>query len=89
MGVGLNLALLKEIKSVTPFFFLKGIIIVHEIKINSLDFQHNIFNIRFILKNKFQFSTNCQHISCSSLSQLGITNKLVHFLKDLRPWAII
>ena len=46
MGVGLNLALLKENKFGDPrflFFFLKGSIIVHEIKINSSDFQHQIF----------------------------------------------
>ena len=40
-------------------------------------------------KNKFQFSTNCQKISCSILSQHGITNKLAHFLKGLRSWEII
>ena len=40
-------------------------------------------------KNKFQFSTNCQNISCSILSQHGITNKFAHFLKGLRSWAII
>ena len=40
-------------------------------------------------KNKFQFSTNCQNESCSILSQHGITNKLAHFLKGLRSWAII
>ena len=40
-------------------------------------------------ENKFQFSTNCQIISCSILSQHGITNKLAHFLKGLRLWAII
>ena len=37
MGVGLNLALLKENQFGDPtflFFFLKGIIIVHELKIN-------------------------------------------------------
>ena len=39
--------------------------------------------------NKFQFSTNCQNISCSILSQLGITNKLAHFLKGLMSLAII
>ena len=40
-------------------------------------------------KNKFQFSTNYQSISCSILSQHEITNKLAHFLKGLKPWAII
>ena len=39
-------------------------------------------------KNKFQFSMNCQNISCSILSQHMITNKLAHFLKGLRSWAI-
>ena len=38
MGVGLDLALQKDNSFVDPrflFFFLKGIIIAHEIKINS------------------------------------------------------
>ena len=38
MGVGLNLALLKENKLGDPrflFFFLKCMIVVHDIKINS------------------------------------------------------
>ena len=48
MGVGLNLALLKENRFGDPkflFFFMKGIIIVHEIKKKkkSEDFQHQIF----------------------------------------------
>ena len=38
---------------------------------------------------KIQFSTNFQNISCSILSKPGITNKLAHFLKVLRSWAII
>ena len=38
MGVGLKLALLIE----NEFFFLKGIIIVHELEIK--DYQHQIFN---------------------------------------------
>ena len=44
--LGLNLALLKENKFGDPrflFFFLKGIIIVHELKL----FFFKIFNIRF------------------------------------------
>ena len=40
-------------------------------------------------KNKFQYLTNCQNISCNILSKLGITNKLAHVLKGLRSWAII
>ena len=40
-------------------------------------------------ENKFQFSTNCHNISCSILSKHGITNKLAHFIKGLRLWAII
>ena len=40
-------------------------------------------------KTNFQFSTNCLNISCSILSQHGITNKLAHFQKGLRSWAII
>ena len=71
-------------------FFLKGIIIVHELKISFLRFSTSDFSLHdFFSKNKFQFSTNCQNISCSILSQHGITNKLAHFLKGLRPWLII
>ena len=40
-------------------------------------------------KNKFHFLTNCQNISCSILSQHGITSKHAHFLKSLRSWAVI
>ena len=40
-------------------------------------------------KNKFHFSTNCQNISCSILSQHGITSEHAHFLKSLRSWAVI
>ena len=46
MGVGLNLALLKENQFGDPrflFFFLKGIMIVHELKIKFLHFQHQFF----------------------------------------------
>ena len=48
MGVGLNLALLKENKFGDPrflFFFLKGIIIVHEFKIFFLRFSTSDFSI--------------------------------------------
>ena len=40
-------------------------------------------------KNKFQFSTNCQNISCSILSKHRIKTKLAHFLKGLMSWALI
>ena len=41
-------------------------------------------------KNKIQFSTNCQNISCSILSKHGIKlTKLAHFLKCLMSWALI
>ena len=61
-------------------FFLKGIIIVHELKTNFQDFQYQIFfNTLFILKTNSIFSTNCQDISCSILSQHGITSKHAHF----------
>ena len=40
-------------------------------------------------KNKFQFLTNCQNISCSILSRHGIKTKLAHFLKRLMSWALI
>ena len=40
-------------------------------------------------KNKFQFTTNCQNISCSILSKHGIKTKLAHFLKGLMSWALI
>ena len=92
MGVGLNLALLKENSFGDPrllSFFLKGIIIVHELKIKFYDFQHQIFLYMIYSKNKFQFFTNYQNISCSILSQHGKTNKLEHFLEGLRSWAII
>ena len=46
--------------------------------------QQMPFSGDYFSKYKFQFSTNCQNMSCSILSQLGITNKLVHFLKGLR-----
>ena len=39
-------------------------------------------------KNKCQFSTNCQNISCSILSKHGIKTKLAHFLKGLVSWAL-
>ena len=48
MGVGLNLALLKENEVGDPrflFFFLKGSIKVHEIKINFLRFSTSDFLI--------------------------------------------
>ena len=48
MEVGSIVALLKENLLGDPrflFFFLKGCIIVHEIKIKSSDFQLQIFNI--------------------------------------------
>ena len=52
MGVGLN-----SISSVTPefYFFLKGIIIVYEIKINSYDFQNQTCNIHFTQKTISNF----------------------------------
>ena len=62
---------------------------VHEIKINSKIFNIRFFNIMIYSKNKFQFSMNCQNISCSILSQQGIKTKLAHFLKGLMSWAII
>ena len=40
-------------------------------------------------KNKFQFSTNCQNISCSILSKHGIKTKHAHFLKGLMSWTLI
>ena len=40
-------------------------------------------------KNKFQFSTNCQNISCSILSKHGIKTEFAHFLKGLMSWALI
>ena len=46
MGVGLNLALLKANKFGDPrflFFYLKGIIIVHELKTFFKNFQYTIF----------------------------------------------
>ena len=46
MGVALNLALLKENQFGDPrflSFFMKGFIIVHELKINFWDFQNQIF----------------------------------------------
>ena len=39
-------------------------------------------------KNEFQFSTNCQNISCSILSKHGIKTKRAHFLKGLMSWAL-
>ena len=87
-GHGLDLAIdLDIISSVTQdfySFFLKGIIITHEIKTNSWDFQYQISLYIIYFENKFQFSTNCQNISCSILSQLGLTNKLAYFLEGLR-----
>ena len=52
-------------------------------------FNIRFFNTRIYSINKFQFLTNCQNRSCSVMSKLGIINKLVHFLKGLRSWAII
>ena len=68
MGVGLNLALLKENyfgDSRFLFFFLKGIIIVHELKINFKIFNIRFFKYMIYSTNKCLFSTNCQNLSCS------------------------
>ena len=70
-------------------FFLKGILIVNEIKIIREIFNIRFFNIRIYSKNKFQFSMNCQNISCNILSQHGIKAKPARFLKGLMSWAII
>ena len=70
-------------------FFLKGIIIVHELKLNFSGFSIADFYYMIYSKNKFHFLTNCQNISCSILSQHGITSKHAHFLKSLRSWAVI
>ena len=46
------------------------------------------FNIQFTLKSKSFFGGNYQNISCSILTRLGKTNKISHFLENLRSWAI-
>ena len=56
---------------------------------NSQDFQHQIFNNMIYYKNKFQFLTNCQNISCSILSKHWIKTKLAHFHKGLMSWTLI
>ena len=56
--MGLDLALLKENKFGDPrflVFYPKGIIIVHELEIFFLNFQHQIFCYMIYSKNKFQF----------------------------------
>ena len=58
-------------------FFLKGIITVHEKNLKI--FIIRFFSVMIYSKNKFQFSTNGQNISCSILSQHGINTKLAHF----------
>ena len=52
-------------------------------------FDIRFFNIMIYSKNQFQFSTNCQNISCSILSKHGIKTNLALFLKVLMSWAII
>ena len=59
-------------------FFLKGKIIVYEIKTNLKIFNVRFFNIQFTLKIVFLFWGKI-----SFLSQLGKTNKFSHFLISL------
>ena len=65
-------------------FFMKGI------KNKILTFLTSDFLKKMIYsKNKYQFLMNYQNMSGNILSHYGITNKLAHFLKGLRSWAII
>ena len=68
-------------------FFLKGIIIVHEIKIFFEVFYIRIINTLFILK-RVPIATNSRNMSCIILSQIGITNNRAYFLEVTSKLAI-
>ena len=79
MGVGLNVALLKDNKSGDPrFVFFQ--MIVPEIK-----YKKNLMSdFQLTLKIEILLLENYQNISCSILTRPGKTNSFSHFLENLR-----
>ena len=52
-----------------------------------MNYNVNLFKIGFMLKDKIlasYFEELPKYVSCSIMSQVGITNKFAHFLKGLR-----
>ena len=72
-----------QIRMWPSLYYLDGYLEPHR-KIINIRF----FNIMINSKNKFQFSTNWQNISCSILSQRRIKTKFAHFLKGFVSWVI-
>ena len=74
-GVEVNLALFKENEFGDPrflFFFLKGIKIVHELKIFFKIFNIRFYNTWFVLKTNFNFRRNAKvyhAVSCRSMGK--------------------
>ena len=69
-GVGVDLALQKDNQFGDPrflFFFLKGIIIVRKMKINSSKFQHQISSKIIYSKYKFEVFDELQKYSMQYL----------------------
>ena len=74
----------------TLIFFLKGKVIVYEIKKKTRKiFNVRFFNKQFTLKIVFLFRGNYQNISFIILSRPGKTNKFSHFLKSIMSRLII